>query len=91
MDQKSQLREKLVELHDELAKAESLDDSTIAVLKDLHSDIGQVLDQPEEQEHMQYAPLMVRLRANVTHLETTHPRVTSAIERAIDALVQMGV
>lgn len=91
MDQKSQLREKLVQLHDELAKAESLDEGTIAVLKDLHMDIGELLEKPEEQVDAHYAPLMARLRTNVTHFESTHPRVTSAIERAIDALVQMGV
>lgn len=91
MDKQTQLREKLTQLHDELAVTESLDEGTRIALSDLHSEIGNILDSPSNQDDLSYAPLIVRLRANLVSFETTHPRLTGALERVIDALVQMGV
>ena len=90
MDQQ-QLREKLVQLHDELEQTQSLDEDTRRVLGDLSKDIRELLDQPGSKTDRRYGTLSGNLRANLTRFETTHPRLTDAMERAIDALVQMGV
>lgn len=86
-----QLREKLTELHDELAKADTLDDNTRMILADLRKDIQDLLDQPEAENAERYGTLTGQLRASLAHFESTHPHLTGAMERAIDALVQMGV
>ena len=90
MDQQ-QLREKLIQLHDELEHTESLDDDTRAALDDLSKDIRELLDQPGGKADRRYGLLSTSLRANLTRFESTHPRLTAAMEHAIDALVQMGV
>ena len=85
------LRDKLTELHEELARTESLDNSTRTILEDIGKDIQQLLDQPGDKHDSRYGSLTSRLRASMVHFELTHPRLTGAVENAIDALVQMGV
>jgi hypothetical protein len=89
--EQQQLRDKLNELHDELAKTETLDSNTRAVLEELSKDIQELLDMPGDQGDHNYGPLTGRLRASLVYFEASHPRLTGAMERAIDALVQMGV
>ena len=89
--EQQQLRDKLNELHAELAKTETLDSNTRAVLEDLSKDIQELLDLPGEKDDHRYGSLMDRLRASLVQYESSHPRLTGAMERAIDALVQMGV
>jgi Domain of unknown function (DUF4404) len=86
-----QLHDKLVQLHAELAQTQAVDDSTREVLADLSKDIQELLDRPGNNEDHRYGPLTMRLRASLTRFETSHPSLTSAMEHAIDALVQMGV
>jgi Domain of unknown function (DUF4404) len=90
MDQKP-LRDKLTELHAELEQTESVDDETRQSLGELKDHIQGLLDQPAEDATPHYRPLSERLRGDVSRFEATHPRLTAAMERAIDALVQMGV
>jgi ElaB/YqjD/DUF883 family membrane-anchored ribosome-binding protein len=90
MDQQ-QLREKLEQLHAELEQIETVDEDTRRVLDDLSKDIRELLDQPGEQADRRYGRLNQNLRANVTRFEATHPMLTSAMQHAIDALVQLGV
>jgi chromosome segregation ATPase len=90
MDQQ-QLREKLEQLHDELEQVKTVDADTRDVLDDLSKDIRELLDRPGDQDDRRYGKLSGNLRANVTRFEATHPLLTSAMQRAIDALVQMGV
>jgi hypothetical protein len=85
------LHSKLVQLHDELARTESVDENTRAVLADLRNDIQDLLDRPSDQDDQRYNRLSTRLSANLAHFESDHPRLTAAMERAIGALVQMGV
>ena len=88
MDQQ-QLREKLAQLHDELERTDSVDESTRQVLADLSKDIRDLLDRPHED--IDRRSLNKRLRADLVRFESAHPKLTAAMERAIDALVQMGV
>ena len=89
--EQQQLREKLNELHAELAKTETLDSNTRIILEDLSKDIENLLELPGDKGDDRYGSLTGRLRGSVTHFESSHPRLTGAMERAIDALVQMGV
>ena len=86
-----QLREQLTQLHDELERTQTVDADTRAVLDDLSKDIRELLDRPGETMDRRYIKLSVNLRANLVQFEATHPRLTAAMERTVDALVQMGV
>jgi hypothetical protein len=88
MDQQ-QLRDKLVQLHDELERTDAMDENTRQVLADLSKDIQDLLDRPHED--IDRRSLNRRLRADLATFESAHPKLTEAMERAIDALVQMGV
>ncbi len=81
----------MIELHDELERTQSVDPATRAVLDDLSKDIRELLDRPGDRVDTRYGLLSGRLRANVARFESTHPRLTAAMERAVDALVQLGV
>ncbi|MCL4506377.1 MAG: DUF4404 family protein [Chloroflexi bacterium] len=89
--EQNDLREKLTALHDELARADNVDDNTRELLEHLSSDIQALLDRPGAPDDGRYRTLTGRLRGNLARFETSHPMLTSAMERAIDALVQMGV
>ncbi len=86
-----QLRERLTQLHDELERTQTVDADTRAVLDDLSKDIRELLDRPGETMDRRYHKLSANLRANLVLFEATHPRLTAAMERTVDALVQMGV
>ena len=86
-----QLHDKLVQLHDELAQTQTVDDSTREVLADLSNDIRELLDRPGEKDDHRYGSLIRRLRASLADFEVSHPHLSAAMERAVDALVQMGV
>ncbi len=94
MDQQ-QLREQLIQLHDELERTQTVDDDTRAVLDDLSKDIRDLLERPgdvdADDEDQRYGKLSGNLQSNLARFEATHPRLTTAMERAIDVLVQMGV
>jgi hypothetical protein len=90
MDQQK-LRDQLIQLHDELEHAQSVDDDTRAVLDDLSKDIRELLDKPGDKTDRRYGLLSGSLQTNLTRFEATHPQLTAAMERAIDTLVQMGV
>ncbi len=80
-----------MQLHDELEHTQSVDADTRAVLDDLSKDIRELLDRPGDAADRRYGKLSGSLRANLVRFEATHPRLTTAMERAVDALVQMGV
>jgi ElaB/YqjD/DUF883 family membrane-anchored ribosome-binding protein len=86
-----QLREKLEQLHNELEQTETVDADTRRELDDLSKDIRELLDRPGDRTDRRYSRLRESLRANASRFEASHPRLTSAMQHAIDALVQMGV
>ncbi|HEY3341680.1 MAG TPA: DUF4404 family protein [Anaerolineae bacterium] len=86
-----QLREKLEQLHHELEQTETVDAETRRELDDLSKDIRELLDRPGDRTDRRYDKLSRNLRASMSRFEATHPRLTSTMQHAIDALVQMGV
>ncbi len=90
-----QLRDTLERLHAELEQTDTLDDNTRGTLQHLMLDIQALLEregqETAEESAGRYNSLTGRLRAAVSEFEADHPRLTASMERAIDALVQMGV
>ena len=89
--EQNELREKLTALHEELARADDVDDDTRELLAHLSGDIQALLDRPGALDDGRYGSLTARLRGSLARFETSHPMLTAAMERAVDALVQMGV
>jgi hypothetical protein len=90
-----QLRDTLARLHAELEQTDALDDNTRNTLQHLMRDIQALLEregqETAEESAGRYNSLTGRLRAAVAEFEASHPNLTASMERAIDALVQMGV
>ncbi len=84
-----QLNEHLQELHDELQGAESLDPEARALLHSVMDDIRDVLQREEGSDG--HETLTDRLRDAVSHFEESHPTLTQAAGRVIDALANMGI
>jgi hypothetical protein len=87
---KQQLRERLMELHAELQRVESVDDNEILALQQLSDDIQELLDQREHPEHS-YKNLGERLRASIDQFEASHPKVTLLMGQAAEVLAKMGI
>ncbi len=87
----NELRSKLIALHNELARTGNVDAETRELLEHLSGDIQELLEKPGAPDDRRYGSLSRRLRESLARFETSHPQLTAAMERAIDALVQMGV
>jgi hypothetical protein len=81
-----EFRQMLSMLHDELAKAHTLDEDERAMMRHLMNDIQELLnrDQPA-------APVINRLEKSITELEVTHPTLTAAIKKVLDTLNVAGI
>lgn len=88
---RTQLLERLRELHQELQRAESPDAEKRELLQQLASDIKLLLDQNEGAALTGPPGLGRRLEEAALRLEATHPEATMMMGRVIDTLVQMGI
>jgi hypothetical protein len=81
------LRELLAELQTELARTNAVDDRSRDLLRDVDADIRAALDRTGEHPES----LGDRLRETVERFEGTHPQLSEAVGRVLDALVKMGI
>jgi hypothetical protein len=84
-----ELKDLLLQLHDELSKAESLDDDAKTLLGAVADDIDAVAG-PDESEHEPHG-LIDRLKDATKDIEEDYPRLTEAIGRVADALARLGI
>ncbi|MCU0667960.1 MAG: DUF4404 family protein [Myxococcota bacterium] len=78
------LRRMLENLHAELQSAESVDDRSRELLREVDADIQELLERSDGQEN---ESLTERLR----EFEERHPALTEAVGRVLDALAKMGI
>lgn len=78
------LRRMLENLHAELQSAESVDDRSRELLREVDDDIQQLLERSDGHEN---ESLTERLR----EFEERHPALTEAVGRVLDALAKMGI
>lgn len=83
------LREMLEQLHAELQQAGSVDERSRELLRNVMADIDTLLG-PSAAE-AQPEPLATRLREAVDEFEESHPALTEAVGRVVDALAKMGI
>ena len=86
IDQK--LRELLDQLHDEIGKADKVDEKGSALLRDLDGHIHELMERSEEKPQ---PAVFENLENSVRHFEVTHPELTMAISRLLDTLSNAGI
>lgn len=81
------LPELLQQLHDELEKAESLDDEGREMLIHLNADIQKFIDPAEEDDDT----IFERIQDAVDHFEVEHPVITAALSQILNTLSNAGI
>ena len=72
-----ELDDLLAKLHKEIEGIQSVDEKGQDLLRDLSSDIRELLERTEEKKA---APSMLeRMETSIDHFEVTHPELTSAL------------
>ena len=84
-DQK--LRELLEQLHEELARTESVDAKGREMLSHLNADIQQFLDPTRENPES----FLNQLQSAIDHFEVEHPAITTALSHMLNALSNAGI
>lgn len=84
-DQK--LPELLQQLHDELEKADSVDEEGREMLIHLNADIQKFIDPAEEDD----ATLFGRIQDAIDHFEVDHPVITAALSQILNTLSNAGI
>jgi chromosome segregation ATPase len=87
--EQQRLRQMLEQLHSELQRAPAADDRSRELLERALSDIRNLLDAKHPEKRAE--SIVDRLRELVSTFEETHPALTEAIGRVVDALVTMGI
>lgn len=85
------LRQRLEELHAELARTESVDASAREALQAVLGDIQALLARSEGEESQSPSSLSERLSEATRHFEESHPTLATTMGRVIDALNNMGI
>ncbi len=86
MDQ-SHLRELLGQLHDELARGETLDEHSRQLLQAVHDDIERIAAAPAGEA----PPIRGRWQEAVISFESSHPQLAANLEQTMNALSNLGL
>jgi hypothetical protein len=87
--ERQQLRAQLASLHQALADAEAVGPEARELLETVMRDIQRLLDVDEQEQEPE--GLVDRLREAVKDFEDSHPTLSEAAGRVIDALARMGI
>jgi hypothetical protein len=87
---RQELHGKLKDLHTQLKRVESPDDSERETLESLARDIQEILEKGHDETHS-YGGLGARLKDAVAQLEASHPQATMSMREVIDQIAFMGI
>jgi hypothetical protein len=85
------LYDSLSHLHAELQKIKHVDKTSSQLLNKLGNDIQRILDNSGDIPESHHKSLLASLEESVQHFEVSHPRLTSLMNRIINALSDMGI
>jgi polyhydroxyalkanoate synthesis regulator phasin len=83
-----EIRRMLMQLHEELEQAQTLDENERAMMRHLMNDIQATL---ERTGHHPTSSFVDRLEESVEVLEVSHPTLSSIIRKALDTLNIAGI
>ena len=84
-------RELLQQLHDEINKTQTVDDKGKELLRDLDSDIRELLERSEEHPGQVHTSIVQTLEGTVSHFEVTHPELTTLVSKLLATLSNAGI
>lgn len=85
------LRKLLEQLHDELERAESMDEKGDELLRHLNADIQNLLKRSEKGKAQSDEPVLERLQDAIDHFEVTHPTLTAMLSEMMTILSNAGI
>ncbi|HXU35176.1 MAG TPA: DUF4404 family protein [Blastocatellia bacterium] len=88
---KTQLHERLEQLHGELQQIECVDESDRQTLEKLMADIEKLTGSRDTVHENLYDRLGEGLREGIERFEASHPRTTMLMGQVADALAKIGI
>ena len=89
--EEQELRKLLEQLHTEIEHTQSVDDTGRALLRDLGSDIRELLARSDADQSQAKQSLFGRLEESISYLEVTHPTLTNTIAQLMESLSNAGI
>jgi hypothetical protein len=86
-----ELRKLLEELDSEIEQTKSVDEKGRELLRDLASDISELLARSEGGQAGTQTSLLGRLEDSISYLEVTHPTLTQTLTRVLETLSNAGI
>ena len=90
MDEQA-LRKLLEQLHSEIEQTHSVDEKGRELLRDLGSDINELLERSEADPAQVQHSLLSRLEDSISYLEVTHPTLTATLSQLMESLSNAGI
>lgn len=85
------LRTLLEQLHAEIEHTQSVDEKGRDLLRDLGSDIRELLARSEADQTPAGQSLLGRLEESISYLEVTHPTLTNTLSKILESLSNAGI
>lgn len=86
------LQAKLERIHESLATAEGLDESTVEAMKTVAADIQRIIDAPDESDTSdELTTIRKHVRDMVDEFESKHPHITEVLSQITDLLASIGI
>lgn len=85
------LRKLLEQLHDELERAESMDEKGDELLRHLNADIKNLLKRSGKGKGPPDESVLERLEDAIDHFEVTHPTLTTMLSEIMTILSNAGI
>jgi hypothetical protein len=81
-----ELLDLLEKVHAEIERTDTIDEESLALLRDLDVDIRHLIDEQESP-----AGVVERIETALQHFEVSHPVITAALSRAMEILSGAGI
>lgn len=81
----------LEQLHTEIEQTETVDEKELALLRELGTDIRELLRRCEEEEHQDQSPTVRRWEETIDSLAVNHPTLTAMIANISTILSNAGI
>jgi hypothetical protein len=86
-----ELNELLEQLHSEIENTETVDEKGQELLRDIGTDIRELLERSEGSRIQIQPSTIQRLEETIEYLEITHPNLTTILSRVLETLGGAGV
>jgi hypothetical protein len=86
-----ELRELLEHIHGEIDQIKTIDGKDRDLLRDLNTDIRELLERSEDKRTQSHPSVVQRLESSIDLLEATNPTVTVLLNKLLEILSNAGI